>query len=93
LLSTYGLTPESYSSMLDAQGGVCAICKRPEGAHHSAYLKVDHDRSCCPRHGSCGQCIRGLLCSNCNRGLGIFGDSPDVMRAAIAYLEGAHHVL
>lgn len=72
--------------MLDEQGGVCAICRQPETKHHSLVLKIDHDRSCCAGHESCGRCVRGLLCSNCNRALGLFGDDPDVITAAVMYL-------
>ncbi|UWZ37863.1 hypothetical protein Drose_06195 [Dactylosporangium roseum] len=73
--------------MTVAQGGVCAICNQPETKHHSDLLKIDHDRSCCSDSRSCGKCIRGLLCSNCNRALGLFGDDPTRLRAAAAYLD------
>lgn len=73
--------------MVVAQGGVCAICRLPESKHHSLMLKIDHDRACCPKSGSCGKCVRGLLCSNCNSGLGMFGDNQAALRAAIDYLE------
>jgi hypothetical protein len=59
----YGITAEQYDQMLADQGGVCKICKH---APVSNRLHVDHDRACCPRIGSCGKCIRGLLCSGCN---------------------------
>ena len=39
-----------------------------------------------PRKRSCGRCIRGILCSNCNVGLGNFHDSPELLKAAISYL-------
>lgn len=88
LLAVYGLTPESYDAMMTAQNGVCAICGLEEMKHHSKFLKIDHDRSCCSGHRSCGKCVRGLLCSNCNRGLGMFADDPRTLRAAIEYLGG-----
>ena len=71
----YGLTLTQYAEMVAVQGGVCAIC----GV--SASLEVDHD------HGA-GK-VRGLLCANCNRMLGMSHDNPDVLRAAIEYLEEA----
>lgn len=85
LLVRYGLTPDQYSAMVEAQGGGCAICGGPPRLH--AVLHIDHDHACCPTKQSCGQCIRGLLCEDCNLGLGIFDDSAERMRAAIAYME------
>jgi hypothetical protein len=55
------------------QGGVCAVCGTSEPEH------VDHD------HGS-GQ-VRGILCFNCNRGLGYFGDELETLYLAADYLE------
>lgn len=84
----YGLSPESYDAMLTSQGGACRICRStfsPEGARPH----VDHDHSCCPGIRSCGACVRGILCSNCNTGLGLFGDDPAQLRIAIEYVEGA----
>lgn len=86
LLARYGLTPESYDELVAAQGDVCAICGNPETKHHSQLLKIDHDRSCCSGSRSCGPCVRGLLCSNCNRALGLFGDNVETLHAAIQYL-------
>lgn len=63
-LRRYNLSPEDYEKRLLAQGGVCAICgHKPQKIR----LSVDHDHSCCPgKSNSCGKCIRGLLCRNCN---------------------------
>ena len=62
--------------MLDAQDYLCAICKGgPDGRGR---LHVDHD------HES-GR-VRGLLCSNCNLGLGKFKDDPALVREAARYL-------
>lgn len=67
-LKRYGLTPDQYDMLLAAQGGVCAICTTPPGQQ---LLAVDHDHNCCPdTRRSCGRCVRGLLCSKCNRQLG-----------------------
>lgn len=65
LMKAYGLTEENYQNLLDDQGGLCAICRRPPRKK----LHVDHDHSCCPTKISCGKCIRGLLCSRCNSSL------------------------
>lgn len=77
---SFGLTVEEYEKMLANQGGVCAICsgvQRPPGKR----LAVDHDHST-------GR-VRGLLCFECNVGLGKFLDDPSRLRVALAYLEGA----
>ena len=82
---TYGITPAQYREMLEAQGGGCAICGQvhPDGR----VLVVDHDHGCCPTQHSCGNCVRGLLCTVCNMYLG--GLREDVVRLAamITYLE------
>lgn len=61
----------------------CAIC------HSTENLRVDHDHACCPGGGSCGECIRGLLCNSCNLGLGWFQDDSDRLRNALDYVESA----
>ncbi|HKY58350.1 MAG TPA: endonuclease VII domain-containing protein [Aeromicrobium sp.] len=85
--SRYGLTEEAFEAMLAAQGGACAICHMsdpPRGWH------IDHDHACCATPArSCGQCVRGILCGPCNKGLGTFQDSPDLLRQAARYLEAA----
>lgn len=68
--------------MLQAQGGVCAICPTDRWGGRWNYPCVDHDHVT----GT----IRGLLCLMRNRGLGNFKDSPIVLSRAIAYLEAAH---
>ena len=75
--------------MFIEQGGRCAICGEegdPDKRHRP--LAIDHDHDCCPTNkGACGDCVRGLLCGNCNNGLGRFGDDPALLRRAIEYLE------
>jgi hypothetical protein len=75
LRRNYGLTPEAYEAMLKAQGGKCAICRRPPEKRKHA---VDH----CHKTNT----IRGLLCHRCNRALGYLDDDPLRLRAAISYL-------
>ena len=85
---TYGITAEQWDALFEAQGGLCAICRRPPGVDKRLQrLVVDHDHACCPGKRSCGKCVRGLLCSWCNRMLGMALDEPDRLRAAIKYLE------
>ncbi len=84
----YGLSREDYDALLARQGGVCAVCRRPSDRMH-----VDHDHACCPtnRHQrkTCGRCVRGLLCSNCNTALGLLGESVATLRSAAEYLSSA----
>jgi predicted nucleic acid-binding Zn ribbon protein len=75
-LKKYGITPEQYDAMLDRQDHRCAVCRTdtPNGKG----WHVDHD------HAS-GK-VRGILCGNCNNGIGNFHDDPATLRAAIDYL-------
>jgi hypothetical protein len=87
-LWAYGLTPEAYGALLEAQGGGCAICGSPDPRNGSGLRwAVDHDHACCAGKKTCGRCVRALLCHPCNQGLGLFGDDPVRLRAAAAYLE------
>lgn len=87
-LRKYGLTPEQFDELLAAQGGRCKICgtDNPVRGTRVETWCVDHDHACCPGKTSCGKCVRGLLCSHCNRGLGFFGDSLTIIESAAAYL-------
>jgi len=85
LRSKHGITAAQYDVLLAGQEGVCAICGTSEPRGRGRF-HVDHDHSCCPGKKSCGKCIRGLLCGNCNPGLGAFSDNPDLLIAAAAYL-------
>ncbi len=71
----YGLTLSDYNDMLAKQHGRCAICRDP--FHNKP--GVDHDHVT-------GR-VRGLLCTFCNTGIGLFRDDPTRLRSAIEYLE------
>jgi hypothetical protein len=78
----YGIGVSEYRRIMEEQQGKCAICGRS-----GEWLAVDHDHRCCPpERKTCGRCVRGLLCSNCNSGLGMFGEDPQVISRAISYL-------
>lgn len=82
LRKAFGIGLEEYDQMLEAQGGVCAICSQEETTVRQGRLQslsVDH----CHDTGK----IRGLLCNSCNRALGKFKDSIEHLLAAAAYLE------
>lgn len=88
--SKYGITLEEYEERYEAQGGLCAICRRPQAAPRkkpgkavrrpAPRLAVDHNHDT-------GQ-VRGLLCANCNHKLIGRWKDPAVLRAAADYLEG-----
>lgn len=84
LAREYALTLSEYEAMASRQGGLCAICARPETKIHRdgspCRLAVDHDHT--------SGMVRGLLCSSCNVGLGSFDDCPEWLEAAATYLRG-----
>lgn len=86
LRTNYGITLEHYEKLLADQGGVCAICGVVDVDGRT--LHVDHDHGCCPDRRSCGQCIRGLLCSSCNTGIGMLGEDAKRLWSAMMYLAG-----
>ena len=79
-LKKYGLTPETFDAMLVAQGGGCAIC---------GTLVVPVRGSFCVDHDHATGRVRGLLCVECNSGLGQFKDDRALLRASIDYLSRA----
>lgn len=81
----YGITLEQFEELLAFQGGKCAICPVTV-LEDGRRLSIDHDHNCCPGTVSCGNCIRGILCPNCNRGLGLFQEDVDLLKKAAAYL-------
>lgn len=86
-LKRYGLTDEQFWSLLASQDYSCAICRVPFEAGRYNRVHIDHDHACCPAGGSCGECVRGMLCRSCNQGLGLLDDDPARLRAAADYLE------
>jgi len=86
MLWRFKLTAARWDEIFDGQGRRCAICRTDVPTGHGWH--VDHDHACCPEPGrSCGKCVRAILCSECNTGLGKFRDDPAVLRAAADYLE------
>lgn len=84
LFRYYKMSVEQYDEMLVSQGGVCALCGRPPTS--SRRLAVDHDHACCPGKETCGGCVRGLLCGNCNKCLGVL-ENDEWTTLAHDYLE------
>ncbi len=85
-LKQYGITSEQYNQLLQGQDNKCAICRTPQ-KELKKRLSIDHNHNCCKTQAkSCGRCVRGLLCSACNDGLGRFKDSTAVLSNAVTYL-------
>jgi hypothetical protein len=77
----YNISTSQYEELFQLQNGGCAICQRAS----NKMLYVDHDHTT--------GVVRGLLCENCNKGLGLFRDDPATIRSAIIYLGSAHENL
>ena len=85
-LKKYGLSLDEYHSLLESQEFRCKICKRKDTTFRKR-LSVDHNHACCPGEGSCGKCIRGLLCHHCNAALGNVQDNVETLKTMIEYLQ------
>lgn len=72
ILKKYGMTAEAAKQLRAAQGARCAICCKKRKLH------IDHDHKT-------GR-VRGLLCGNCNRALGLLQDDTGRIKKMVAYL-------
>jgi hypothetical protein len=74
------MTLEDYDLLLAQQNGGCAICqtKSPGNRTGATRFHIDHNHAT--------REIRGLLCGNCNAGIGRFQDDPDLIMQAAVYL-------
>lgn len=82
LRDSFGLSLKQYQEMHDRQNGKCAICDQPETQSRGGKVKalaVDH----CHTTGR----IRGLLCCDCNQGIGKLKDDLIIIRRAADYLD------
>ena len=79
LKKSYGISYAEYVRMLEAQNGMCAICGTDDTGKRKAF-HVDH----CHETGE----VRGLLCGNCNSGIGNLRDDVGLLQRAIEYLTG-----
>ena len=83
LKKEYGIDLEQAQALLESQGCKCAICAKPlsmlqADKKAADFSHVDH----CHTTGK----VRGILCNNCNHGVGKFMDSPELLRKAATYL-------
>jgi hypothetical protein len=68
-LRRYNITQHQLDRLLEAQEFACGMCLEPFGENRAIF--IDHDHACCQEEKrSCGRCIRGLLCLDCNTTLG-----------------------
>jgi Recombination endonuclease VII len=75
----YKLAPNELTNMYKLQGNACKICKKADTGKWKK-LSIDH----CHKSGK----IRGLLCTNCNQGIGKFKDNIEILEKVIKYLKG-----
>lgn len=76
-IAKFGITLEEYDKIFSAQNQMCALCGIRQDKLRKK-LAVDH----CHKTGK----VRALLCGNCNRGLGFFKDSVDLLNKATNYV-------
>lgn len=74
------ISKELYESLLKKYDGKCHACKKRNAT------SIDHDHKCCEGIRSCGKCVRGILCRNCNISLGLMQDSKEQIKKLIEYL-------
>ena len=77
LKRNYGITLEIYNFLLEKQEGKCAVCGIENNGHRT--FAVDHNHKT--------EKIRGLLCTNCNTGIGLMKDNIEILSKAITYLQ------
>ena len=83
LKTKYKVDLNWYENQFKEQDFKCAICETTEntvvGSKNALNFAVDHDHET-------GK-VRGLLCNQCNRALGMFKDSQDILKKAVSYLK------
>ncbi|HEY2810532.1 MAG TPA: endonuclease VII domain-containing protein [Rhabdochlamydiaceae bacterium] len=80
VFNTYSLTKEEFYNLLDKQNSQCAICGVFFLSLDQKHLHIDHDHET--------DKVRGLLCKNCNIGLGMLGDNEEGISRALQYVKG-----
>ena len=80
LLRKFGLSHADYENILAKQNGVCLICQRYRVASNKYHMTIDH----CHKTNK----IRGILCTWCNKAIGLFEDNLELLERAKKYLLG-----
>lgn len=86
LISNYGINNGQRKQLLDKQGNKCAICFKDIYFKGQTIKGDDNTNAAVLDHCHATMKIRGILCTSCNRGLGLFKDSPDILNSAIKYI-------
>lgn len=86
LLRLFNITSAQYEEM--AANG-CMICGSFDPGNGNEHFCVDHDHNCCRGKQSCGKCVRGVLCIQCNKAIGLLKDSLEIVEATANYLRRA----
>jgi len=83
LKNLYGITIEQYQAMLKEQNNLCAVCSNKESVIN---MKSNKIQKLCVDHDHATGKVRGLLCTACNKGLGMLKDDPDIVLKGYEYL-------
>ena len=75
------ISEEHFNNLYSKFDGKCHVCRVADAK------VVDHNHACCQGVYSCGQCVRGLLCGQCNTALGLLLDKRQTLVYAIEYLD------
>ena len=75
------ISEEYYNTLLSMNDGTCHSCKENKATN------IDHDHSCCPGGYSCGKCVRGVLCHQCNSALGLLKDNKNNILGLLNYID------
>lgn len=75
------ITEDSFNILVSKFDGKCHSCKTKDAKN------IDHDHNCCSGPYSCGVCVRGVLCHNCNSALGLLKDSKENIIGLLQYID------
>lgn len=79
----HGMSENEWNLLYHKYDGKCHSCKENDG------VAIDHDHSCCSKSYSCGNCIRGFLCRECNISLGIMKEEYERIIKLAEYINPA----
>lgn len=74
------ISEEQYIELVSLYDGKCHGCQDREATN------IDHNHGCCDTRFSCGKCVRGVLCNQCNTALGLLSDDPKKVQSLLDYI-------